>query len=307
MIEEIIDYNKPVTVILDANAYVHSSFHAYEPRIDRKGLDQRVLHGLMDTLVGLTYQLERIDEIFLVFDPIDGSLYRKSLFPSYKAHRPEKDVDLLRQSEDAQKVLKNIYGLPIITHAGYEADDIIGSLSKITSENSQTVIVSPDKDLAQLVNDNVFLLRKNKSKNNKGYDLLNSKRVFEKFGVMPDKIADYLTLVGDTVDGLPGLKNVGPKTAVKIISKYLSIEHLLSLKHHLDDEKLKTKLLEVEHSLPLIKQLASIVCNLDLYENINTNKSHIEKIRSENDYKNKLIMAEKYFNLQPYYKDLFIN
>lgn len=306
MIREIVNYNEPVTVILDANAYVHTSFHAYDPRFDKKGKDQRVLHGLLDTLVGLTYSIDRIDELFIVFDPINGSLFRESMFPSYKAHRPPKDPDLLRQSQDAQHVLKNGFGLQLITYSGYEADDIIGSIAAITSKQTQTIVVSPDKDLAQLVNENTFLLRKKKARGDKGYVLMDEQKVVEDFGVHPTKIADWLALMGDVSDGLPGLDKVGNKTAIKILSQYPSVEHLLSIANHIEDVKLKAKVLGASETLPLIKQLATIVCDLPISDHIIEVKKETEAIRNSAHFKKKILLLEEYFDFAQHYKDLFL-
>lgn len=306
MLNPIINYNEEVAVILDANAYVHTSFHAYEPRLDVKGKDHRVLHGLLDTLVGLTYFLDRIDYLYLVFDPIDGSLYRKTLFPSYKSHRPPKDPDLLRQSEDAQHILRNGFGLPIITHSGYEADDIIGSLAKKISKETQTVIVSPDKDLAQLVNENTFLLKKKKAREDKSYVLFDAKKVKEDYGVSPELIPDWLTLVGDIADGLPGLNKVGPKTAVKILSQYPTVEHMISIVNHIEDKKLAEKINEVKDLLPLIKKLATIVCDLPIEESIVREHDNMGKVRNSSDYSSKVNKLIRYFNMSNHYSELFI-
>lgn len=306
MIKQIIDNNKPVVAILDANAYVHTSFHAYEPRYDKKGKDQRVLHGLMDTLVGLTYSLERIDELFIVFDPIDGSLFRESLFPSYKKHRPPKDPDLLRQSQDAQHVLKNGFGLQLVTYPGHEADDIIGSIAKHTAKEYQTVVVSPDKDLAQLVNKNTFLLRKKKARGDKGYVLLDEDKVKESFGVPPSQIPDWLALMGDVSDGLPGLENVGEKTAVKILAQYPSIEHLLSIAHEIENDKLKLKVFGAKETLPLIKQLATVICDLPIIEQLDLVREESNKLRKSESFSKKIKLLEEYFNFAEHYKDLFL-
>lgn len=301
-----INFNKNVVVLLDANAYVHSSFHAYEEKKDIKGNDQRIIHGIMDTLVNLTYQLEKIDEIFLIFDPDDASLYRESQYPAYKKNRPPTDPSLNTQRNNAKIVFKDKLGIPMLHYPGYEADDIIGSMAKILAKKSQVVIVSPDKDIAQLVDDNVFLLRKLKTKDFKGYMLLNKEKVKEEFGVYPEQIADWLALMGDVADNLPGLYKVGKKTAANIINKYISVEHLLSIVHHLDDIKLKEKILESQETIPLVKKLAKIVTDLPIETHLQECLLYSKRIKEDEKYKENILKIEKYFNWKPHFKEMFL-
>ena len=208
-----IDYQKNIIVLLDANAFVHSSFHAYEEKLDIKGNDQRIIHGLMDTLVSLTFQFERIDEIFMIFDPDDSSLYRRSKYSAYKKNRPLVDPSLYQQRKNAEILFKEKLGIPIVTYPGYEADDIIGSVAQLFKNEHQVIIVSPDKDIAQLVDKNIFLLRKWRNKTEKGFILLDENGVKENFGVFPKQIPDLLALMGDDADNLPGVDKIGKKTA----------------------------------------------------------------------------------------------
>ena len=303
-----INLEKKVAVIVDANAFVHSSFHGYEPKLDVKGTDQKIIHGLMDALVGLTYQLERIDEIFMIFDPPDGSLYRESQYPAYKKNRPPTDPDLSRQRENAKILFKDKIGLPSIHFAGYEADDIIGSMAKILKNkyDSQVVIVSPDKDIAQLVEDDIFLLRKWKTKEQKGYTLLNKKMVKDEFGVHPHQIPDWLALMGDTADNLPGIYKVGKVTAANIVNQYVSVDHLISIVHHIEDEKLKEKILEAKDRVLLVKKLAEIVTDLPIENHIEDSLIYSKQVRGNANYNENLMKMEKFFNWKPHYKELFI-
>lgn len=299
--------NKETFVIVDANAFVHSSFHGYEPKLDIKGKDQRVMHGLLNALVDLSYRLERIDYLFFIFDPDDGSLFRKSQYPAYKQNRPPTDPDLVRQRQHAQIIFKEKLGIPMVTYPGYEADDIIGSLANIAKNEYQVVIVSPDKDLAQLVDDNVFLLRRWRSKTERGYTLLNKALVKDQFGIHPHQIPDWLALMGDAADNLPGLYKVGEKTAVNLLSQYPTLEHLLSIVHHLDDEKLKQKVLDAQSTLPLVKRLATIVIDLPLEEHTHEALHYAHTIRTHHQYKDNIFKLEKYFRWPEHYKGLFLD
>jgi DNA polymerase-1 len=294
-------------VIIDANAFVHSSFHGYTEKLDAKGEDQRVLYGLINTLVDLTYQLPKIDFLYIVFDPSDGSLYRKSLFPSYKANRPPTNPDLSRQRNVAIKVIEDHLGIACVSYPGYEADDIIGSLSKFASKNHRVIIVSPDKDLGQLVIDDVVLLRKYRTKTEKGYRAINKDNVFEEFGVDAHQIPDWLALKGDTADNLPGLYKVGPKKAENILSKYKSIEHLLAIINEIDDEEIKEKIINNKEQLILVKKLATIVCDLPIEELSYEALDKANRIRNKEDYNKKLNTIKNHYSWPPYFLELFLN
>lgn len=292
-------------VIVDANAFVHSSFHGYAPHLDCKGIDQKVLLGMMNTMVDLSYYLNKIDYLFMIFDPADGSMFRKSVFPSYKANRPPTDPDLTRQKEIAMKILSNHIGIPLVTYPGFEADDIIGSISHSVKDNYNVTIVSPDKDLAQLVNENVRLMKKIKTKDFKGYKFFEVEDVYKNYGVYPSQIPDWLSLMGDTADNLPGLYKVGEKTASDLLKKYRSIEHLMAIHDELENQVLKQKIKDALNTLPIIKQLATIKCDLPLEDKINEALDKAHQIRSHQEYKIKLQKVEKYFNWPQHYREMF--
>lgn len=292
-------------VILDANAFVHSSFHGYTEKLDAKGQDQKVLYGLMNALVDLTYQLPQIDFLYVVFDPVDGSLYRKSKYPAYKGNRPPTDPDLARQREVAKKVLEDHIGVPCVSYPGYEADDIIGSLVKIAKDNYRVIIVSPDKDLAQLVSDDVVLLRKIRTKTEKGYRAVNNENVFNEFGVFPYQIPDWLALAGDSADNLPGLHKVGTKGACQILAQYKSIEHLLAYAHEIEDANLKDKISSNKEQLILVKDLATIVCDLPIEERAYKALEKADRLRSHEGYAKKLEIMKKHYSWPEYFIEMF--
>lgn len=297
-------------VIVDANAFVHSSFHGYQPQLDAKGQDQRVLYGILNTLVDLTYHLPSIDYLYIVFDPEDGSLYRKSMYPPYKANRPPKDPELSRQRDIAKKVLQDHLGLPCVSYPGYEADDIIGSISELVRKDYRVIIISPDKDLAQLVHDDVVLLRKIRTKTEKGYRTINKDNIYEQFGVHSHQIPDWLALMGDTADNLPGLHKVGEKTASNVLSKYPSLEHLLAVVHEIEDAddklKIKNKVIENKEQLILVKKLATIICDLPLENHIHEALQKSDNIRSHEEFNKRLLTLSKYFNWPPHFIELFL-
>lgn len=294
-------------IIVDANAFVHSSFHGYSPCLDCKGIDNRVLQGLMNAIVDLSYNLPKIDYLYMVFDPADGSLYRKSVFPAYKANRPPTDPELNFQKDRAIKILADHIGIPMVSVSGYEADDIIGSMAYSLKDNYNVTIVSPDKDLAQLVQPNVRLMRKYRKKDDRGYKFLDEEAVYKNFGVYPKQIPDWLSLMGDAADNLPGLYMVGEKIAADLLKKYISLEHLIAIHHEIDNEVLKNKIKQALDTLPVIKHLATIKCDLPVEEKIQDALDKAHGIRTHQEYAKKFIKIKNYFNWPEHYAEMFVN
>lgn len=303
-----IDFSKETCVIIDANSWVHKCWHACPPTYDKKGVNQSVLHGMFAILNSMTNHLKRTDFIINVFDPPDGDAFRKSIYMSYKANRPPQDPDLKRQKADVTQIFKNIYGLPDVSYPGYEADDTIGSLAKIISKEMQVIIVSADKDLAQLVNRNTYLMRQYKVKGEIGskYQFMDETIVKEHFGVYPKQIPDYLALMGDTADNLPGIEDVGPKTAVKLINKYIGIDNIIRDPYQLEEKSIREKIIGREETLKIVRDLATIVTDLPVAKHLDDALDHADFIRNSDNYMSNLIKAESYFNLNPYIKNLFL-
>lgn len=302
----VLNPEREIFVLVDANSWVHSCFHACSPMKDAKGVDQRVLSGMLAMLSSLPNHLPRIDYLMTVFDPPDGDLYRKSKFSAYKANRPPQDVEMHRQKRDAMHVFRNILGIPDLTYSGYEADDIIGSASKIISKEIQVVIVSIDKDLAQLVTNEIYLMRRIKTKDFKSYQFLDPMIVKDEFGVHPIQIPDYLALMGDTADNLPGLDKVGPKKAAKIISNHLSIENILRNPSMIEDNNIREQILGSHETLKMVRELATIHVDLPLGSLIDQSLDYSSNIRGSHKFIDNLNKAENYFRWTPGLKDMFI-
>jgi len=196
------------------------------------------------------------DHIACVFDA-KGKTFRDDMYPEYKAHRPSMPEDLARQIEPIHEVVRAL-GWPILMVEGIEADDVIGTLAtEATALGLKTIISTGDKDLAQLVNDQVTLV------NTMSNETLDRNGVVGKFGVPPERIVDYLTLVGDTVDNVPGVEKVGPKTAVKWLSQYDSLDGVITHANEIGGvvgENLRKAL----DWLPLARQLVTVKCDCDL-------------------------------------------
>lgn len=309
---------KEVLNIVDANAYLFKSYNAYDPQLDAKGIDQRVLKGLMDAVLSVISHATRplspylnlpdpVNHFIFIFDPDDGSKYRKELFPQYKMNRPPKEAEFIRQANFALKVLKERVGIPLLIYPGYEADDTVGSLTHLYKDDYKINVYSIDKDLAQLVDDNVTLIRRLKKKNDPyaKFVIYNKEDVFNEFGVYPERIPDFLALVGDTVDNLPGLDGIGPAKASKIIAEYMSVEHLMAYRDQITNKGLKNQIKEYENLLPLVKMLATIKCDLPIEQSFLDSCNFAEKVRSASEYSENFKKMEGYFKWPSHYRDFF--
>lgn len=293
-------------VIVDANAIVHRSYHGFTPKYDKKGKDQRVLYGLMQELLEISFAIENIDYLFMVFDPEDGYLFRRSQYFPYKQNRQEKDVELKNQQKQAEYILKHQIGIPIVSYQGYEADDIIGSMANTSKEEFEIIVVSPDKDLIQLVDNNISLLRKKKIEQKNRYIWMNEEKIIQEFGIYAKQIPDWLALVGDSSDNLPGLAKIGAKKASKLLNQYESIEHLIAIAHEIENEKLKNEILSSKDSLLLVKKLATVVKNLPVKNLMEESLFFATNIRKNLDYEIKLKKLELFFGWPEHYKKLLL-
>jgi DNA polymerase-1 len=251
-------------VLVDGNALLHAAWHGYPERIGSDGLSYRGVQGFLSKIHRMDRDYEW-DELLVVFDPVEGSLYRKNLFAGYKAHRPESDPDLVRQLELMPRIL-NDFGFKTLTVPGVESDDVIGTLAKKRAGMGELVmIVTPDKDMAQLVNEEVGLLRplRGSAAMEVPFDYIGPDGVYEKFGVRPSQVADWLALIGDVSDNIPGVKGVGPKTATKLIEKYGDVRTVVtnagSIKGNIG-EALK----EFQATVDVVLKLTTIQTDLDV-------------------------------------------
>ncbi len=207
-------------LLVDGSSYLYRAFHAMPDLRNAQGEPTGALYGVINMLRRLRND-HKADYLACVFDA-RGKTFRDDLFADYKANRASMPDDLSRQIEPIFEAVRAL-GWPVISVEGIEADDVIGTLAVHASrENVHTIVSTGDKDLAQLVTNQVTLV------NTMSSETLDVARVQEKFGVPPDRIVDYLMLTGDTVDNVPGVDKVGPKTAAKWITQYGSIEALVA-------------------------------------------------------------------------------
>lgn len=243
--------------LLDAFALIFRGYYALikNPRINSKGMDTSAILGFTNSLLDVIRR-EKPDLLAVAFDK-GGSAVRREVFPEYKANRQETPEAIKIAVPYIQDILRAM-NIPIVEHAGIEADDLIGTLSKQAEKQGyQVYMVTPDKDYAQLVSENIFMYRPARMGN--GIEIWDVEKVKEKFEIEdPLQVIDYLGMMGDAVDNIPGLPGVGDKTAKKFLKAYGSMEGLLKNTHELKG-KMKEKV-EANSELGLLsKQLATIM------------------------------------------------
>ncbi len=250
--------NKRVFLV-DAFALIFRGYYAFikNPRINSKGLDTSAIMGFMNSLLDVIKR-ERPDHLAVCFDK-GGSADRVEMYEAYKANRDETPEAIKIAVPIIQDILKAMH-IPIMVKAGYEADDVIGTLAKqAEKEGYQTFMVTPDKDFAQLVSENIFMYR---PMFGGGYETWGIPEVQKKFEVTdPLQVIDFLGMMGDASDNIPGLPGVGEKTAKKFLAQYGSMENLLANTHELKG-KMKEKI-EANGELGILsKKLATIMLDV---------------------------------------------
>jgi len=252
--------------LIDAYALIFRGYYALikNPRINSKGMDTSAILGFMNSLLDVIRR-EKPDYLAVAFDK-GGSAARNDVFPEYKANRQETPEAIKIAVPYIHKILASME-IPIVEVAGYEADDLIGTLSKQAEKAGyKTYMVTPDKDFAQLVSENIFMYKPSRMGN--GIEIWGVPEVQEKFEVTyPEQVIDYLGMMGDAVDNIPGLPGVGDKTAKKFIKAYGSLEGLLAHTHELKG-KMKEKIEANADLGRLSKQLATIMldCPVSFHE-----------------------------------------
>lgn len=251
----------PPLILVDGSSYLFRAFHALPPLTNKAGEPTGAMLGVINMLRRLldTY---KPTEMGVVFDA-KGPTFRNEMYAEYKATRPPMPDDLRAQIEPLHVMIRSM-GLPLISVSGVEADDVIGTLAKQATDAKRKVVISTsDKDLAQLVNEYVTLID---TMSNKTYDI---DGVVEKFGVPPSLIIDYLALVGDKADNIPGVHKCGPKTAVKWLGLYDNLDGVVANAPEVKG-KIGEYLREALPSLPLSYDLATIKLDVELEETIDT-------------------------------------
>jgi DNA polymerase-1 len=249
----------PTLLLVDGSSYLYRAFHAMPDLRNRAGEPTGAVYGVINMLRRLDSDFKALSGVTYracIFDA-KGKTFRDDWYPEYKAQRPPMPDDLVRQIEPLHDCIRAL-GWPLLAIEGVEADDVIGTLTREASRQGIECVVSTgDKDLAQLVNPHVRLV------NTMSNEVLDEAGVLAKFGVGPERIVDYFALVGDSVDNVPGVDKVGPKTAAKWLQEYGSLDAIVA---HADEigGKVGENLRKHLDFLPLGKKLVTVVCDLAL-------------------------------------------
>ena len=247
--------NTPPLILVDGSSYLYRAFHALPELTSSQGQQTGAVYGVLNMLRKLVDSY-RPQYMAVVFDA-RGKTFRDDIYPDYKANRPPMPPELSSQVEPLLELVRAM-GYPLLQVPKVEADDVIGTLAlQASAAGWHTVISTGDKDLAQLVNDRVSLI------NTMNNSQLDAQGVVEKFGVKPEQIVDYLALMGDASDNIPGVPKVGPKTAAKWLNEYETLDQLVA---HAADIKGKVgdNLRANLDQLALSKDLATIRCDVEL-------------------------------------------
>ncbi|MDH5511855.1 MAG: DNA polymerase I [Gammaproteobacteria bacterium] len=242
-------------ILVDGSSYLYRAFHAMPALTNSRGEPTGAVYGVTSMLRRLLAEYAS-DTMAVVFDA-RGKTFRDDIYPEYKANRPPMPDDLSSQIEPIHAIVRAL-GLPLLQVEGVEADDVIGTLARTAAaEGRDAVISTGDKDMAQLVDRHVQLVDTMKDA------VYDRDAVKAKFGVTPEQMVDYLALVGDTSDNIPGVPGVGPKTAAKWLQEYGSLEEVVAHVNDIGGRAGESLRAAIGH-LPLSRQLATIKCDVDL-------------------------------------------
>ena len=255
--------NKPPFILVDGSSYLFRAYHALPPLTNSRGEATGAIVGVVNMLRKLIDEYQP-EQMAVVFDA-PGKTFRDDLYPAYKANRPPLPDDLRDQIAPLLAIVKAM-GLPLLVIDGVEADDVIGTLtSQATAQGVNTLVSTGDKDMAQLVNEHVTLI------NTMTGVILDRQGVKDKFAIWPEQVIDYLALMGDSADNIPGIPKCGPKTAAKWLAEYTTLDNVVE---HAD--QIKGKVGECLRAnldqLALSRQLTTINCAVSLPCQIDTLK-----------------------------------
>ncbi|ACO03074.1 MAG TPA: 5'-3' exonuclease [Persephonella sp.] len=260
-------------VLVDGSSYLYRAFYALPPLTSPKGEPTGAIYGFIRMISTLIKELNP-EYMAVVFD-LPGKTFRHEKYKEYKATRKETPDELKVQIPKIKEIIK-LWGIKILEIPGYEADDIIATIAKkAVDKGFEVIIVTPDKDMMQLIDEKVFIL------NPVTGEIFNREKVKEKYGIYPEQFVDYLSMIGDTVDNIIGVRGVGPKTAEKLLNQYGNLKNILEHKDQLKP-KLKEAFEEAEERLKENIFLVSLEKNIDIDiqpEDLKKEKADLLKLR----------------------------
>jgi len=279
--------------LIDGNSYAYRSFYAIKNLKTKEGLPTNAVYGFTVSLMKILRR-KRLDYIGIVFD-LPEPTFRHKEFASYKANRPKMPDDLIIQFPIIKEVIR-AFNIPIFEFGGYEADDILATIAKEGEKNAFDVFVmSPDKDLLQIITDNIRVIRSTKED-----AVFDRKKVYEKYGVEPEKLVDIAALGGDRSDNVPGVPGIGEKTASKLVRQFGNLEGVFGNIDKILNEKIKKNLRQFSQQAELSRRLVCLKadvpikicwedCAAKVYS-VDFDKSKVNRLFAELGF-NKLILT----------------
>ena len=253
-ITENLEEKDPI-ILVDGSSYLYRAYHALPPLLTSNNQPTGAIKGVISMIKRILIDHPN-SPVAVIFDT-KGETFRHKMYKEYKANRPPMPTDLVEQIEPIHKIIE-LMGIKLIAITGVEADDVIGTLAdQARQKELDTVISTGDKDMTQLVCKNVKVV------NTMTGELLDGKGVQKKFGIPPELIIDYLALIGDTSDNVPGVEKVGPKTAVKWLTEYKNLDGIVQNSKNISG-KVGENLRSGLNQLALSKELVTIKRDVDL-------------------------------------------
>jgi len=243
--------DKPTLFLIDGNSYIYRAFYAIPHLSNSQGLPTNAILGFTNMLIKVIRE-DQPDYFAVAFD-VKGPTFREEAFEGYKIHRPKTPPDLLVQIPYIKKIVQS-FKIPILELPGYEADDVLGTISDRGKRDYAVYIITGDKDAFQLISDSVFVIREHKER-----ALYDTKKVIERYGVEPSQIPDLMGLMGDKIDNIPGVPGIGEKRAKILIQEFHTLENLLENVDSITSPALQRTLKENKEQALMSKMLATIL------------------------------------------------
>jgi len=288
-------------VIIDALAMAYKAYFAFmnRPLVSSKGEPTSAVYGFLTQLIRIIEQTKP-DFLAVAFDSKEKT-FRHEMYDGYKSSRSTMPDDMIPQLQRIKELVET-FNIPLYINPGYEADDIIGTAVKIAEEkNLESFAVTPDKDYVQLITENVKLIKSGKS--NEDLIITDINKATEEYGFEPKFMVDYLALVGDSSDDIPGVAGVGPKSAQPLIAQFGTLEDIYENLDNIERKAIRTKLEASKDNAFLSKKLAKIVTDIKMKFNFNDeisepDYSKLQSIFNELDFKTLLQKVKKAYNFE---------
>lgn len=250
-------------LLVDGSALLHRAYHAYPPLKSKAGDIVGAVYGVASILISALEEVKP-SHVMVAWD-LPKPTFRHIKYVGYKAQRPKADAEMVEQIPKVKEII-DAMDIVQVAEEGYEADDVIGTLSKLSSIDNDVVILTGDQDTMQLVNDHVRILTPAKGANPPV--LYGPDEVKAKYGVTPSQIVDYKALIGDPSDNIPGVAGIGPKSAANLLNQFGTVENIYKNLDKIENEKVREKLNAGKDSVELSYELSKIVTDMNISESL---------------------------------------